>query len=91
MLLVGGIFGLNADRVHWKHVAETRQVEVIHLQDQINTMTSTQDTQTKTSTQTVTKVIQLPGTVSTVIKQVDVPVPSDCSTPNYPQTVKDSF
>jgi hypothetical protein len=93
LIVVGSFFGVLEWGKHWKSIATTDQTTIVQLHDKIDGMTSRQNTQTVTSTQTVTKVVQGPATIKTVIKDVDVPVNVEgpCNTPDYPQDVKDSF
>ena len=92
LAIAGGIAALDMDLRHYKKLYANDEVRIGVLQDRINGLTSTQNTQTGTSQQNVTKVITLPGKVQTVVKTIhDAPLPADCATPTLTQEAKDSF
>jgi tRNA A37 N6-isopentenylltransferase MiaA len=62
------------------------------LNYQITTMTTAQKNQTEGTTKTVEKVVTLPPEVKTVIQTVhDTPAAKNCTPPQYPENVLESF
>ncbi len=71
---------------------DNRNNTIAVLNFQIETMTKAQKKQTETTEKTVTKVITLPPEVKTVIQTVhDTPAAKNCTPPQYPENVLESF
>jgi hypothetical protein len=70
----------------------TKIVKVPELQADIVLMKRAQSNQIAASQKAVDKIVYLPAKTKTVIKEVhDTPVPKDCTSPEFPQDVKDSY
>lgn len=93
LLSVLGGLAFQNHQIHHYHVAYNSEVtHSAHLEDQINTMTLAQNTQTTSTQKEVTKVVQGPETVKTVIKQIhDAPEPKNCVTPTLPEDVENQL
>lgn len=88
LILIGSLYGLIANRNHWKSVATDRQEQVNILKARINDMTTKQNTQTTTTQKAVERVVLGPERVKTVVKTIhDAPEPANCATPPLPEDV----
>lgn len=88
----GGFYYQSRQIHHYHSLYDADEKKIAVLTDRINQMTTAQNNQTVTSERTVTKVIQAPAVIKTLIKTVhDTPEPVDCTPPKYSPEVLNAF
>lgn len=84
--VVSGFYLIDNDRDNWRSKYQSQLAATAVLNERIRNMTETQNNQTKTSEENVTKVIQAPAQV------IKIPVPKEvtvnCKTPEVPEELK---
>jgi len=100
-LLIGGsillgavvyILHLQGTIADQKATISQQDDDILILKRTISEMTNAQNNQTTQTEKVVTKIVKGPETVRTIVKEVQAtPIPQACTTPDYPQDVKDSF
>lgn len=93
LLSMAGVIGYQSHEIHKYHVMYETELKVEGAyKQQVIDMTTSQNTQSTKTQETVTKVVKVPVETQRIVTEVQkVTVPSECKTPDYPQDVKDSF
>jgi hypothetical protein len=90
LALIGGFATLDASKNHYKRLYLDDETKIGVLHSQLDELTDTQNIQKTATDKTVTKVVQAPAQIVTVVKTIhDAPNPANCGTPVLPQNVKD--
>lgn len=93
LAIIGGSLWYQGTQIHHWHVKYDTEHELVIKQQQIiSNLKGTQNNQIKTTEKNVVSVVKIPVETQKIIKEVQqVPVPQDCSTPNYSQEIKNAF
>jgi hypothetical protein len=81
--VIGGFWALDHSRDYWKADDQKHMQRIVELNQQISDMTTRQDVQHGISEKTVTKVVQGPERIKTIVQHIhDAPEGPDCTTPD---------